>query len=225
MFGCSITGEPEGPLKNAYLTLRHAHPAMADLSDINRAIGPLFRQPVTARDQRDVALTLVPSYPDLPMERVFTNKTETDLPMAICGQVGRGRIAYLPMDIDRTFAELGHGDHLTLLRAMLDWTHQEAHPLQIEGPGLLDIACWRQEKSMTAHLVNLNNPMTMRGSYREAIRTGPYRVRMQLPQGKGAAQARLLTAGMAVPHGTTNGWVEVDVPYIDFHEVVAIDFA
>ncbi|QPI75162.1 alpha-amylase family protein [Sphingobium sp. Cam5-1] len=223
LFGCSIAGESEGPLKNAYLTLRHAHPAMADLSDINRTIGPLFRQPVTARDQRDVALTLVPSYPDLPMERVFTDQTETNLPMAICRQVGRGRVAYLPMDIDRTFAELGHGDHLTLLHAMLDWTHQEAHPLQIEGPGLLDIACWRQEKSMTAHLVNLNNPMTMRGSYREAIRTGPYRVRMQLPQGRRAAQARLLTAGTAVPHGAADGWVEVDVPYIDFHEVVAID--
>ena len=223
LFGSSAAGKAEGPLKNAYLTLRHAHPAIAGLSDINRTIGPLYRQPVTARDQADVALTLVPSYPDLPMERVFTDKTETNLPMAICRQVGRGRVAYLPMDIDRTFAELGHGDHLTLLRAMLDWTHHEAHPLQIEGPGLLDIACWRQDKSMTAHLVNLNNPMTMRGSYREAIRTGPYRVRMQLPRGKGAAQARLLTAGMAVPHRAADGWVEVDVPYIDFHEVVAID--
>jgi hypothetical protein len=196
---------------------------MAGLSDISRTIGPLFRLPVTARNRRDVALTLVPSYPDLPMERVFTDRTETDIPMAICRQVGRGRVVYLPMDLDRSFAELGHGDHLTLLRAMLNWAHEEAHPLQIDGPGLLDIACWRQERSLTAHLVNLNNPMAMRGSYREAIRTGPYRVRLQLPKGSRAARARLLTAEADVTHRATDGWVEVEVPHIDFHEVVAID--
>jgi hypothetical protein len=223
LFGCSIAGKAEGPMRNAYLTLRHAHPAMAGLSDISRTIGPVFRLPVTARDQRDVALTLMPSYPDLPMERVFTERTETDIPMAICRQVGRGRVVYLPMDLDRSFAELGHGDHLTLLRAMLNWAHEEAHPLQIDGPGLLDIACWRQEKSITAHLVNLNNPMAMRGSYREAIRTGPYRVRLQLPKGSRAARARLLTAEADVTHRATDGWVEVEVPHVDFHEVVAID--
>ena len=55
------------------------------------------------------------------------------------------------------------------------------------------------------------------------IRTGPYRVRMQLPRGRQAAQARLLTAATGVPHRAADGWVEVEVPHIDFHEVVAID--
>lgn len=223
LFGCSVAGKPEGPLKNAYLTLRHTHPAMARLGKVSRMIGPLHRQPVTARNPADVALTLVPTYPDLPMERVFTDKTDTDIPMAICRQVGQGRVVYLPMDLDRTFAELSHGDHLRLMQAMLEWAHDESHPLQIDGPGLLDIACWRQEKSVTAHLVNLNNPMAMRGSYREAIRTGPYRVRLQIPQGQRAARARLLTAGMTAPMQSGDGWVEVEVPHVDFHEVVAID--
>jgi hypothetical protein len=225
LFGCSISGKAEGPLRNAYLAVRHAHPAMAGLRGINRTIGPIQRQPVTAQDSADVALTFVPSYPDLPMERVFTQNIDTDIPMAICRQAGRGRVVYLPMDLDRTFAELSHGDHLTLLHAMLDWAHDEPHPLQIEGPGLLDIACWRQEASVTAHLVNLNNPMTMRGSYREAIRTGPYRVRVQIPQGRRVAQAQLLTAGTIVPHRMAGEWIEVDVPQLDFHEVVAVDLA
>ena len=88
---------------------------------------------------------------------------------------------------------------------------------------VLALACWRQQRSITAHLVNLNNPMAMRGSYREAIRTGPYRVRMQVPKGSRTTRARLLTAEGDVTYRATDGWVEVEVPHVDFHEVVAID--
>jgi hypothetical protein len=225
LFGCSADGEAQGPLKNAYLTLRHAHPALAGLQDVSRTIGPIKRQPVRASNPAEVALTLVPSYPDLPMERVFTERGETDIPMAICRQAGRGRVVYLPMDLDRTFAEIGHGDHLVLLRAMLQWAHDEPQPVDIQGPGLLDVACWRQERSITAHLVNLNNPMTMRGSYREAIATGPYRVRLQLPAGRKALRARLLTAGRETPMQVENGWVQVEAPSVAYHEVVAVDLA
>jgi len=90
---------------------------------------------------------------------------------------------------------------------------------------LLDIAYWQQDRSVTAHLVNLTNPMTMRGSYREAIHTGPYRLRLRLPRGERAAQARLLTARTSAALRLTDGWAEVDVPQIDYHEVVAIDLA
>jgi len=65
------------------------------------------------------------------MERVFTSTTQTDIPMAIARSAGRGWVVYLPMDLDRTFAELSHGDHLTLLRALIDWAHDEPQPLQV----------------------------------------------------------------------------------------------
>jgi hypothetical protein len=223
LFGCSVTGEEEGPLRNAYLTIHHAHPAMAKLPEISRTIGPIRRQPVKARNASEVALTLVPSYPDLPMERVYTDRTESNIPMAICRQAGKGRVVYLPMDIDRTFAELSHGDHLTLMQSMLDWAHDEQQPLQIDGPGLVDIAYWRQKNSVTAHLVNLNNPMTMRGSYRAAIPTGPYRVALQLPAGTRPSQVRRLSDGGNVPIQVDGDRVIVDVPSVDYHEVIAVD--
>jgi hypothetical protein len=172
-----------------------------------------------------VALTLVPSYPDLPMERVFTDKTHSDIPMAICRQAGAGRVVFLPMDIDRTFAELSHGDHLTLLQTLLVWAHDEAQPLAIDGPGLVDVACWRQDRSATAHLVNLNNAMTMRGSYREAVSTGPYQVRLQLPAGAKAMHVRLLSNNAPVPLQVEGDRIVVTVPHIDYHEVVAVDLA
>ena len=96
-------------------------------------------------------------------------------------------------------------------------------PLQVTGPGLVDIAFWRQRSSVTAHLVNLNNPMTMRGSYREAIPAGPYTVRLAVPAGRQAREARLLVAGTAVPLRQEGGWITVEVPRIDWHEVVAVE--
>ena len=225
LIGCSLAGEKEGPLRNSYITLRHDHPALGGLSDVPRTIGPLHRLPVTARSERDVALTLVPSYPDLPMERVYTDRPVTDIPMGICRAFGRGRVVYLPMDIDRTFAELSHGDHLKLLRAMITWAHDRPQPMIVEGPGMVDLAIWRQSRSLTAHLVNLNNPMTMRGSFREAIETGPYQVGLELPAGAKPLSVRLLESGQDAEYAVDKGRLSVTVPRIAVHEVIAVDLA
>ena len=224
LFGCSVTGAVEGPLRNAYLTVRD-HPALASLRGVPRIIGPIQRLPIRAHDEADVVLTLVPPYPDLPMERLYTPPSSGDLPMAICRSVGAGRVAYLAMDIDRTFGEIGHGDHLRLLAGMVQWAHGAAQPMQVEGPGLVDIAYWRQAGSVAAHLVNLNNPMTMRGSYREVVPAGPYRVTLALPGGARPTRVRLLETGVDADHTLDGNRLTVTLPQIRMHEVVAVDLA
>lgn len=223
LFGCHFEGRIDERMNNAYLTLRHPSPALAGLEAIGRTIGPVKRIHVRADGASHVPLTLIPSYSDLPMERVFTTQATSDTPMAFCRTVGRGRVVYLPMDLDRTFDEIGHGDHLKLLGAMVDWATQERRPLEITGPGLIDIALWRQERSLTAHLVNLNNPMTMQGSYREAIETGPYTASIALPQGASVKGVRLLEAGRELVGNVAEGRLRVQVPSIAIHEVIAID--
>ena len=42
---------------------------------------------------------------------------------------------------------------------------------------MLDVTVWRQRESMTVHLVNLTNPMMMKGPLREVIPIGPLDVR------------------------------------------------
>lgn len=78
---------------------------------------------------------------------------------------------------------------------------------------------------MTAHLVNLTNPMTMKGPYRRIFPVGPFTVRMDLPAGVTPARARLLVSGQAVPFRREASRVTVSVPRIGVHEVVAVDFA
>ena len=76
---------------------------------------------------------------------------------------------------------------------------------------------------MTVHLVNLTNPMMMKGPIREIIPTGPHRVRLRLPKGAAARKVQLLTAGTTPDVRTDNGTLTVVVPSVDVHEVVAID--
>jgi hypothetical protein len=78
---------------------------------------------------------------------------------------------------------------------------------------------------MTVHLVNLTNPMMMKGPLREIIPIGPLRVRVRLPAGTRARQVRLLTAGTAPRVEDDRGVLTVSVPAVDVHEVVAIDLS
>jgi hypothetical protein len=168
-------------------------------------------------------LTLIPSYPDLPMEDVYPRVLKTDTRELYLRDLGRSRVVYFPWDIDRTFWEVLAVDHLTLLRNAVAWASNEPQPVEVEGPGVLDVTAWRQRDSMTVHLVNLTNPMMMKGPLREVIPIGPLRVRARLPAGARARQVRLLTADVTPGIEEERGIVTVTVPTIDVHEVVAID--
>ncbi len=78
-------------------------------------------------------------------------------------------MVYFPGDIDRTFWQVLSVDHGKLLRNAVDWATNEARSVTVEGKGILDVAVWEQKNSMTLHLVNLTNPMMMKGPVREII--------------------------------------------------------
>ena len=88
---------------------------------------------------------------------------------------------------------------------------------------MLDVTVWRQKDSMTVHLVNLTNPMMMKGPYRELVPAPPQKVLVRLPKGTKAQKVQLLVAGQAMVAEMINGMISVSVPTILDHEVVAID--
>jgi len=99
----------------------------------------------------------------------------------------------------------------------------EEPPVRVNGPGILDVTVWRQKKSMTVHLVNLTNPMMMKGPLRELIPVGPQRVRVRLPDGSQPRRVHLLAAGVSPRVEHTGRYLSLTVPSILDHEVVAID--
>ena len=135
----------------------------------------------------------------------------------------RGRVVYLPWDIDRTFWEVLAVDHFKLLRNAVVWATNEDAPVTVTGPGVLDVTVWRQVASLTVHLVNLTNPMMMKGPVRELLPVGEQRIRLRLPEGAKPKQVRLLAADRKVRSQRSGPYLELTVPSILDHEVVAVD--
>jgi type 1 glutamine amidotransferase len=228
LFGCDFAGTVEQRVQNSYLTVRGPGPLTVGVDDTPRIMAGTRRVHVRPRAGAlagPAAFTLVPSYPDLPMEKVYPDTRETDEPMVFARQVGRGRVVYFPFDLDQTFWENSTGDHLALLRNAVLWAAGSDQPLTVSGPGMVDVAYWAQDGSVAAHLVNLNNPMAMRGYMREIIAAGPYTVSLVLPEGRRPARVRLLEAETEASFRQEGGRLIVEVPQIHLHEVVAVDLA
>ncbi|PYR89763.1 MAG: hypothetical protein DMF84_23255 [Acidobacteria bacterium] len=219
VFGVSFAGRVDGPMQNSYLSLDadpatgRRHPILDDLDGTPRIINGVFRIDVRPTASFPSPLTLIPTYPDLPMEDVYPRVPHTDTRELYLRDLGRSRSVYVPWDITRTFWEVMAVDHLRLLRNAVSWATNEPRPVEIEGRGLIDVTIWRQRGSITVHLVNLTNPMMMKGPLRE----------IRLPPGTHAKKVQLLTAGMPVRTEISGDALIVSIPSVEIHEVIAID--
>ena len=256
LFGVSFKGRMEGPMQNSYLRLEHEaaphHPLLKGLENAPRIVNGVSRLEVEPRQKfAEVPITLIPSYPDLPMEKVFPRRAKTDVagvylresaPIAshiseredADARAGDGRlaspnpksasrVAYFPWDIDRTFWEVLCVDHFKLLRNSVEWATNEIPAVEVGGPGLLDVTAWRNQDALVIHLVNLTNSMAMKGPFREFIPVGAQKVRVRLRDGERAKKVHLLVAEKS-PHTEHRGSeLTVIVPSVLDHEVVAID--
>jgi hypothetical protein len=230
LFGATFKGRIDGPMQNSYLHLEtdlatgRRHPLLNGLEDAQRVINGVHRVEVEAHPPgAQSPLTLIPSYPDLPMEKVYPRVSKTDMAQVFLREVDAGRVVYFPWDIDRTFWEVLSVDQFKLLRNAVAWATNEEPCVTVAGPGALDVTVWRQKASLTVHLVNLTNPMMMKGPVRELIPVGPQEVRVRLPEGTRPRQVRLLAAEKNPRVHHSGGFLSVSVPSILDHEVVAID--
>jgi hypothetical protein len=212
---------------NSYLRLEHEaaprHPLFKGLEDAPRVINGVSRLEVEPTDQFAPApLTVIPSYPDLPMEKVYPRELKTSI-AGVYLREPAGRVAYFPWDIDRTFWEVLAVDHFKLLRNTVEWVTNESPMIEVSGTGFLDVTAWRNRNAVVIHLVNLTNPMAMKGPYREFFPVGEQKVKVRLANGLEVKKAYLLVAERTPPVGRSGSELTLTVPSILDHEVVAID--
>ena len=229
LFGVSFRSKVEGPICNAYLRLENdptgkRHPLLDGLDDASRIIHGTSRLEVTPRHPfPHPPLTLIPSYPDLPMEMVYPAAVRTEVPEVYLSKSAHGRVVYFPWDIDRVFWDVLAVEHGILLRNAVRWATDEEPPVEVKGPGVLDVTVWRQQRSMTVHLVNLTNPMMMKGPFRELIPVGEQQVVVRLPEEVRARRVQLLREGRELPVQQDANRLSLKVPSIRDIEIVAID--
>lgn len=228
LLGVKYKGRIEGRMQNSYLSVNpddqgRYHPILRGLEDTPRIINGAYRVEVEPMTDFPSPITLIPTYPDLPMEHVFPRIKHTDTREVYLREIGESRIVYVPWDIDRLFWEILAVDHGRLLNNLVRWALHDEIPVTVQGYGLVDVNAWRQKNSMTVHLVNLTNPMMMKGPIREFIPIGEQKVEAQLPQGAKVKSVKLLVSEKPVDYEQSDERVRLVVPSILDHEVVAID--
>ena len=230
LFGVSYDNGVEGPMRNSYLrlkvdaTTKQFHPVVKGLEDAYKIVNTVHRVKVKPIGTFPSPVTLVPTYPDLPMEDVYARVAETDTRELYLCEMGKGRIAYFPGDIDRSFWQMMSTDHSKLLRNTIRWALNEKPIVDVETKGVVDVAVWNQKSSMTVHLVNLTNPMMMKGPFRELLSVDAL-VSIKVPENKRVTAVSLLMAGTKPAFENKNGFISLKVPGIADHEIVALDLA
>ena len=230
LFGVSYGGSVEGPMKNSYLKFNAEsessayHAVLEGLEDAFRIINGVWRLNINPQVNFPSLLTLIPSYPDLPMEHVYPLQPDTDIRELYLREIGKGRVAYIPWDIDRTFWNILNVDHGRLLANVFRWALNDELPVEVKGSGIFDISIWEQAHSMTVHLVNFTNPMMMKGPYRELLPSGEQIVTIRIPSERNINGVKLLVSGKKSQYDLSAGKLKLNISGIFDHEVIAIDF-
>jgi len=228
LFGASFAGKVQGPILNSYLQLERSGEGAAEIlagfGEVPRIVNAGNQVETKPLDTAyRAAVGVIPSYPDLPMEEVFLTSQATSGPGVYLKSAGAGRVAYMPGDIDRTFWETLDEDQGRLIVNAVRWATNEPAVVEVKGIGVVDLAVWRQERSITVHMVNLTNPMMMKGPVRELIPIPSQQVKLRLPDGDRVRRVRLLSSGKEVAHQVANGVISVQTDTIKLHEIVAVD--
>ena len=228
LFGVSYDNGVEGPMQNSYLRLRSDpgtqkfHPVLEGLEDAVRIINGRFRIKVTPNSAFPGPVTLIPTYPDLPMEDVYTRIPDTNIRELYLRETGKARIAYFPWDIDRSFWQFMALDHGKLLNNTIRWVLNEDPVVTVKAPGLVETTIWRQKESMAVHLVNMTNPMMMKGPFRELIPVDA-EVSIKIPENVKVTGVRLPMRDEVPGYNQENGRVILKVSQIYDHEIIGID--
>jgi hypothetical protein len=172
----------------------------------------------------EVPLTLVPDSPQSPPENVWMREPRTAIPgLVLRAAAGRGRVAYLPADLDRCFGRDRIPDHGRLLANLVRWASRAPMPLVVDGPGLLDCSLYRQKDRLVLHVVNLTNPAAFHPYATDLHPVGPLRVRLARPMDLRPVRALRLVAGGEAPCVADRDLLELSVDRVLDHEVLAIE--
>lgn len=229
LFGVDYKGNVEGPMKNSYLKINTEsgfdshYSVLKGLEDAFRIINGVWRLNVKPRVDFPSPVTLIPSYPDLPMEHVYPLQPDTDIRELYLRETGKGRVVYIPWDIDRTFWNILNVDHGILLRNVFNWALNEKSVVEVEGKGILDITAWKQKNSLTVHLVNFTNPMMMKGPFRELLPVSEQAISINLPAESRVRNVKYLVSDEVPKFDLADGHLKLKISRIFDHEVIAVD--
>jgi hypothetical protein len=225
LFGATLTAPARGPVKNTYVAISGEHPIADGFDGAARIIGGTHLLAVEAVPDTAVPFLFVPDFPDLPMEEVYPRLDPSGAAVVARDHPSGGRTVYIPWNVGGTFWQVLAADHQRLIENAVRWALGRRPQLEVTGRAVLDVALREGSDQHMVALVNLANPMMMKGPIREIYPVGQQVVSMEVPNGKTFAGAHLVIAGVAASATVADGRVEIEVPGIDLIEVVHVTWA
>ncbi len=199
------------------------HPVLEGFDDTDILAFGGTLQPLRVEPGATVPLTFIPEFPIYPPETAWMRQEKTTIPgLVLRTTASGGRIAYLPADIDRRFAQDNLPDHGNLLANILRWLAGDRMPMTVSGPGLIDCHLYEQPGRLVLHILNLTNSATWRAPIDDLIPLGPFRVGIRKPAAGTYGAARLLVSGRRPPLRVNGGHLEFEIGPILEHEVAVI---
>ena len=171
---------------------------------------------------RKVLCTFIPPFPSLPTDAAWMRTERTDIPGLIVGSYGKGKVAYMPADLDTRYGADPTPDHGRLLGNLARWVAGESIPLKVEGTGTIGIYLYRQNSRLILHVVNETGADNQRTPIDVYYPVGPFTVNLALPSGLRARSVRLLVSERALQFRTGPN-LAFDIPRVTDHEVVVIE--
>jgi hypothetical protein len=164
-----------------------------------------------------VPLTFIPPFPIYPPETAWMRQPKTDIP----GLVLKGRVAFMPADLDRRYSRESLPDYANILSNVTRWAAAGEIPLQVEGPGWFDCNLYTQPGRVIAHFVNLT--VTGRMPIDELIPVGPLKISIRLPRDVRGTSVKMLVSGARTSGKIVDGAAHITIPSVLDHEVLVVE--
>ncbi|MFC7788971.1 family 10 glycosylhydrolase [Microbacterium sp. MAHUQ-60] len=229
LFGISRAAMRDGLVKNNYIELqRPADPDPFDLTGgfdgAQRVIGGTRIVDIEAEPGADVPFRFIPDFPDLPMEEVYPRE-DADRPAVVTTQNDAGgRTVYFSFNVGAIFWEALQPDHGRLIRNAIFWALDGPPEVTGSGAGVVEIAVYRGEEELTVCVVNLTNPMAMKGPLREIIPLEGQTLSVAIPAGRSATSVRSEVSGRQLAFDVDAGRLRIELPAIEMMEAVCVSW-
>ncbi|MDR3472132.1 MAG: beta-galactosidase trimerization domain-containing protein [Devosia sp.] len=224
VFGVRLREPARGVVKNTYVALGKPHPINYGYDGANRIVGGTYLLGVEAQPGTETPFLYVPDFPDLPMEEVYPRE-EPRGAAVVARETGKGgRVVYVPWNIGEVFWHSLARDHGRLIENAISWALGKPADVGVTGDGVIDLAVRSAPDQTIVALLNLTNPMMMKGPLRGVYPIGPQTISVVAPKGATRGEARLLIGGDSLPVIRREGRFEVVVPGVTRMEVVQIEW-
>jgi len=225
VLGVRLVADRRDHVKNNYIAITQDHPVSSGFDGAERILGGTAVLPVEAAEGATVPFRFVPDFPDLPMEEVYPREAPRDAAIVCREHPSGGRTAYAAFNLGAIYWEALQQDHGRLIVNLVDWALGGQRRVRLEGTGLVDVAVRERDGGLIVGLVNLDNPMAMRGQLHWLRPLDPQVVRVSLPEGVDGASARLVVSATDAESEIVGRELIVQIPATEVMELVDISWS